>query len=538
VRGSGFPRDVALGNEVHPAALAQILLPGVFGSLRAPVEEFWGGRFHSKGFPYFLSLYLGPVALAFAAAGWRRAPRRTAVVLAAAGALGLWYALGERGGLAGIVASVPAAQWFRFPSKAMLLPSMAAAALAGFGADRLRAGEGWRAFALVIAGAAAAAAVVAALPWAAPDLPARILAVGRESGLDAARRAASDAAVIVGICALAGAAALAVRGGRLAPATAATAVTVLLAADLARAAAGMNPQVAPAFFELLPETRALGLDRLEGGRVFSYGLDASPAFRRFAASRPPGFGLWSFFLSRQVLAPYANIVDRVELAEGKDLTSFVARPPEILEGEYHPSRVAEILPRLRAAAVTRVVGLDEIGHPELRPLARIAAGPPGLELKVYALADAWPRRYVACRVVAAAGEAEAWAAAAAPGFRPRLDVVLERPADAACTGGAVGVVASAPGDETYEVFSDGPGLLVLRDSYAPRWTAAVDGRPVPVLRANGKNRAAPVPAGRHRVRFRYAPRGLSAARWTMLGAALAALALAVRARRPVRAGEV
>jgi hypothetical protein len=46
----------------------------------------------------------------------------------------------------------------------------------------------------------------------------------------------------------------------------------------------------------------LRLSALGGGRVFSYGLDHSPAFLAFLhwGSRK---GVWSFFLSRQVLAP-------------------------------------------------------------------------------------------------------------------------------------------------------------------------------------------------------------------------------------------
>ena len=85
--------------------------------------------------------------------------------------------------------------------------------------------------------------------------------------------------------------------------------------------------------------RALRLDTLSGGRVFSYGLDASPTFRRFLVSGTPGLGLWSFFLSRQALAPYANVIDRIELAEGKDLTAFVPRAPELAAEDYDPARI-------------------------------------------------------------------------------------------------------------------------------------------------------------------------------------------------------
>jgi hypothetical protein len=143
VRGAGFGPEVALGNAVHPVALLQALLPGLFGSLSAPVESWWGGAFFTKGFPYFLSLYVGPLALALAAAGVGALDRRTRWVLLVAAGLGLWYALGACGGLAPLVSSWRVARWFRFPVKAMLLPHVAVCVLAGLGLDRLREGAAW-----------------------------------------------------------------------------------------------------------------------------------------------------------------------------------------------------------------------------------------------------------------------------------------------------------------------------------------------------------------------------------------------------------
>lgn len=532
VRGSGFPREIALGNELHPLVLLQVLLPGVLGSLRAPVEEWWGGRFYTKGFPYFLSLYLGPCALGLAAAGWCGPERRRRIVLAAAGLVGLWYALGTRGGLALAVSYLPPVQWFRFPSKALLLPYLAVAVFAGFGADRLRRGGGWRALAVVSLAAAAVAGVVAAAPWVAPDLPARVLAITREAGARAGRSASMDAVMVAGVSVVLAALSFLVLKNRLAPARAAAVLTVLVVADLARAGTGMNPQVTPGFYTLLPEMQSLHLDALSGGRVFSYGLDASPTFRRFLASGTPGLGLWSFFLSRQALAPYANVIDRVELAEGKDLTAFLPRAPELGAEEYEPDRVGEILGRLRSAAVTRVVSLDRLSHPDLGLIAEIPAGPPAMVLRVYALAASWPRAHVACRVVEATGEKDAHARALTAGVQPDLDVVLEAPARAGCTRGSVRTASSVPGDEEYDVESDGPAVLVTRDSFAPGWTATVDGQEVDVLRANGKHRAVLVAAGRHRVRLRYAPPVLPPAVWATVVAAAAAAFIAVRAKRP------
>lgn len=93
-----------------------------------------------------------------------------------------------------------------------------------------------------------------------------------------------------------------------------------------------------------------------------------------------------------------------------------------------------------------------------------------------------------------------------------------------------------------EVSTPGPALLRLADLYYPYWTATVDGRPAPVLRADYLLRAVPVPAGRHRVVFAYRSpvvrRGLEI---SLASLVLVLLLIAVgwwRGRAPARGGPV
>src|SRR5262249_22720265 len=74
-RGAGLAAEVVLGNAAHPFTLLQTLVPDLFGALSPPAEFRWGGRFFTKGLPYFLSLYVGPLSLALAAAGVSALPR-------------------------------------------------------------------------------------------------------------------------------------------------------------------------------------------------------------------------------------------------------------------------------------------------------------------------------------------------------------------------------------------------------------------------------------------------------------------------------
>jgi hypothetical protein len=98
-----------------------------------------------------------------------------------------------------------------------------------------------------------------------------------------------------------------------------------------------------------------------------------------------------------------------------------------------------------------------------------------------------------------------------PAFDPAERVVLlERPdVPASPTQGwtaTAHVTTYAATRVVVETESNGPGWLVLSDTYYTGWEATVDGHPVPIYRANGCVRAVPLPQGQHEVVFRFRPR--------------------------------
>jgi hypothetical protein len=62
-----------------------------------------------------------------------------------------------------------------------------------------------------------------------------------------------------------------------------------------------------------------------------------------------------------------------------------------------------------------------------------------------------------------------------------------------------------PEEVVAELTASNPGLLVVTDLHYPGWIAEEGGRRLPILAADGWFRAVALPAGTHRVVFRYRP---------------------------------
>jgi hypothetical protein len=501
-RGHGFPTEVVLAHSVHPFTLVQTLVGGLYGNLSNLAGEWWGENFFPRGFPYVLSLYLGAGTLALAAVGARSRHPLVPRLLLLAG-LGLVVAMGRWAGLAGLVDALPALRLFRFPAKAFFTVHLAVALLASVGLSSLAGSADRRPWRRLALASGALGVLLVLLPPLPRLLPAATAAFARAffpPAFTADARAATLARVLAD-AATGGAVALGVAAvalltlrASLAHARAAWMVAAFVAADLLRTGAGLNPMVTAAFFQPSPALEAR-LPTLRQGRVFTCSLDESPAYLAGRAARGADHEAWTFALLLETLTPAFNVPLRVPTALSPDLTMLVPGDRVFSPAEASCRDLDAILPRLREAAVHSVLSVDPLRHPDLVAdgvLAPERVSP--LVVRVYRLRDP----------------------------RPRVEVLRHgRVVEAAFGANAV----------SFAVEADRPGEVLLRDGWAPGWSARVDGQPT-ALGTSGRHRSFTVAAGRHHVEMAYRPRGFSLALAASVLGLVAAAALARPRRRP------
>jgi hypothetical protein len=137
--------------------------------------------------------------------------------------------------------------------------------------------------------------------------------------------------------------------------------------------------------------------------------------------------------------------------------------------------------------------------------------------------NALPRPFVPRCVETVADDKTRLARLAADDFDPREVAYVETPVQlpAACRGTAE-IVRESPAHVTVVVRMETAGLVVLADHWDKGWQAILDGKRVPILRANHAVRGVVVPAGNATLEFRYAPASFA---WGVVLAALAGVAL-------------
>jgi Bacterial membrane protein YfhO len=153
--------------------------------------------------------------------------------------------------------------------------------------------------------------------------------------------------------------------------------------------------------------------------------------------------------------------------------------------------------------------------------------------------DLLPRAYLVGGVLPAADDVTALDLMLSDSFDPRRSVLLDAPPPRYVAGrgevaGSADLVRYTANTAELKVQTQRDALLVFSDSYYPGWVADVDGRPTPIYRANVTQRAVAVPAGEHRVTFRFEPMSIAIGCGVSAASALVLLGWSLVSSRTVR----
>jgi hypothetical protein len=525
--------------SLHPALLLEVMLPFHWNDL--PLLPRWSDPLSEGREPWLHSVYVGVPALSLAAVGLV-APltfrRGFLLGLAVAAAL---FSLGRHSIAHDLtVRLVSGLGMLRFPVKAMVLFSFACSLLAGLGLDV------WRSRTPTSGSSRALGRLVPVLLLSALAAAAWLLATSgselwgpsvlfRDPRWPSYREILAPTAsqLARGACFGAVLLALAIGWKRVGPSWTPACLATLVAADLLITHRSLHPTAPRELFTIRPEALdalpAAHFQRLyvydysvvtpvqrardpQAARVYRLarlpaGWETGPALVLGVHSylNPPTAGRWGLYGSYDldILGFYS-----------KPLSQLVAFLRDVEGTPAH-------LRLLQLGAVANVLALNPAPWwGDLVPVATV----PGLfeqPIRIFRVPDPLPRAYVVGDARVADGEA-ALDAITDPAFDPRRTVLLAGgpvlPPREPITGDCR--ILELEADRVrVEAFLSGPGYVVLVDAYDPGWRVFMDGREVPLLRANVAFRAVQVPAGSHQLEFRYRPRSV------IVGIAVSALSL-------------
>lgn len=182
-----------------------------------------------------------------------------------------------------------------------------------------------------------------------------------------------------------------------------------------------------------------------------------------------------------------------------------------------PSALEELkqLPQPRRWQLLNVGFVLASAPPADMPLTKVAdvreAIEPGrpLEAALYRFDAALPRAWMSYSPVWVSDRAAALKLLADPGFDPAASVILEGAGSSGERmtppqhGPGVHISRLDPSALEIDVTTEAAGYLVISEWFYPGWRARLDGKTVPIVRADYALQAVAVPAGTHRLLLRY-----------------------------------
>lgn len=382
---------------------------------------------------------------------------------------------------------LPGLRMFRMPAQAIVITTWAICVMAAFGFEHLFGPQDprwrswrWRIGSVCVLAVVGVGAIIAFKYFTIlkqPYVPSSVPSVPN------VRVAFGDSMFVVPLCVLAATAMMVLVSRWLPRRAAAAGVLILLAGDLLVSRPG---------FWLRSYTDAqdkglqhlIGLSKYEKGRGEPYRVDFAHSFVDAGTS----------MVAR---------VENVNAYWGAALQRFFRF--------VHAMRGVEPDPLIRVGLKTALYD-----HPEPFPLRVLnvrwstAADYKRRRLSVVHNAEAEPRAWLVDRAEVIPGEEEMLRRMRDPEFNPLRVVLLEQPprillATADSPVGTCRARTRPGGGLDVETQSTRDGYLVLSEVFYPGWRATVDGKEVPLERADYLITALPLSAGTHQVEYRYDP---------------------------------
>jgi len=525
----------------HPLLLMEMLVPDFYGpALTSPTK--WNAMVEDGNSPYFLSIFTGFVPLFFALAGWALGRDRRRNFLAGSALLILVLSFGHFTPVFSLAyLLVPLLTLVRFPVKLLVPVVMLVAILGGWGLDALRLGPNqWKArrnralYPLAILLACSLA--ICAASWLAPKLitlPTQwaLIRQGHASA-EAGGMAHSLAALfriyvpgVAGFILFGFLLVLGLSQNKIWARKGAPIFALLGLAQLVQVNYQANPSVPKGFFTYKPQVvshfqgsagtyRVASMARLPTGQPTSGELQGYVNFQSILGGTELSAQAQGTFQEKLLLG-MGSMLAQVEGSLNLDVERSL--PPFLYDVWIYMLRQAPntlhidcLLGRSNVKYIIRPTRRDSEGA---RVVDEIFNGSPKPS---YLYEDHYfvPRAYVAGTSVFSTSPLETLSRMASPDFDALGSVILAAdPGDSPAVHGSgpagqVEITEHQPNRVTLTAHLSQPGYVVLLDRYDSNWHASIDGREVPVLRANQIFRAVYTPAGAHRLRFYYHQSGL------------------------------
>ena len=516
-RAQPFDRTAAELYSHHPLRVLEMVAPGALGD---PTGEYpagqWVGEPAASGAPLFFSSYLGVVTLALALLGLRR--RRLQLVLAGASLLALFVAFGKHTPVHQIWRTIlfPFAH-MHSPEKYVVLVVAGLAPLAGLGASSVLADERSGLRRLLVLGG-----VLAGLALAAPVLLPAALAPGvRAAGLRGLLALALLFALIR----------LSRRFSRAVPLV----MLALVALDLGIPASRLTGFGSAQLLTRVPSAASAILQ--DNGSPGPPRVFRQPNLEQTAAPLGPK-ATWRDSQERAIDSLTPNTLNIFGLAV---VPGYASAIPDLLS-QLGPRTFADLGRTLRLFSVPYLLVTDT-GASDLRKTSTVAMlSHPLPKGSLLRLQGARPRVYLASQIrslspaeaahhlldeAVVSGQEVLVFTARQPQFVP----TLQGGESHACT------LESFANTRLVALCSTpSPTLAVFVEQYDPGWSALVDGKVAPLLRANLLMRAVPLSAGSHRIELQYRAPGLRMAIFLSVMGLLALVVLVATARGGPRRG--